>query len=651
MKLRLILTTSALLIILLSAACQGTATPTEEIQEPTQEPTVEPSPTPAPTATPTEEPTATAPPTPTETPVIELAPQDAILNINWQWVDWLQNDPEAYAVIADSDNYALSFFADNTFQFTADCNQGSGIYATDGLSMTLNLGAVTPDECAPESLSDMYLGFLAQVNAFGIQNGRLTLLLENDYGQMSLTNSGATAAPEQPDVAVCDAGIDPDNVTIDTLNLPHEIVQINCVPGTSYDNAQTPGPKGLPDHIQVNFDVNDPAEKQLGDPVIYIIPIQEYQELWEQSGDLSVTETYSQVLSLLQARPDPIPTHGMPILPFEGMHGTNDLVTQYTYFYPDFGFGVRIVGRFAQSVEPVTSDSPPLFYNFQGVSDDGLYFVSFFYPITTDELPTSEEITEEEAQQALDDPRAYLDAKAEELNDLSFADWTPALSELDAVITSLVFPRSFDGPSLTDALWAWNELIEPDGQSLILNPDSYTLKFFPDGSLTIIADCNTGSGTYVVDGSAMSIQVGVMTQAACGDDSLHDQFLQYLGQVVGYESKDGYLSLVLTEEAGSLGFYIGSPIASDPEIPEGAPVGEAVDTVNVRSGPGIDYPSYGLAAAGDKALILGISEDGLWWVIELPTYVAPDGRGWVSAGYVTATNADDVPVIETPPLP
>jgi heat shock protein HslJ len=648
MKLRMILTLSALLVLLMGAACQGGATPTEETLEPTQEPTVEPSLTPEPTQAPTEEPTATVLSEPTETPVIELAPQEAILNINWQWADWLQNDPEAYAVIADPENYSLAFFGDNTFQFQADCNQGSGIYATDGMSMTLNLGAITLAECAPESLSDMYLGFLAQVNAFGIQNGRLTLLLEDDFGQMGLDNSGAIATPEQPEAAVCDAGIDTDNVIIDTLNLPHEIVQINCVPGTPY---QASGPTGLPDHIQVNFGVNDPAQKQPGDPVIYIVPIQEYQELWEQSGDLGVTETYSQVLGLLQARPDPIPTHDMPILPFEEVRGTNDLVTQYTYFYPNFGFGVRIVGRFSQSPEPVTSDSPPLYYIFQGLSDDGNYLVSFFYPITTNELPSSENVTEDERQQALDDPRAYLDAKAEELDLLDFTDWTPTLSELDAVITSLEFPRAFDGPSLTDTLWAWGELIEIDGQSLILNPDSYTLKFFDDGSLNIVADCNTGTGTYVIDGNALTIQLGAMTQAACGDDSLHDQFLQYLGQVVGYELNNGYLSLILAEEAGSLGFYIGSPIAGEPEFPEGAPIAEAIDTVNVRSGPSIDYPSYGLAAAGDQALILGISEDGLWWVVELPTYVAPDGRGWISAGYVEATNADDVPIIETPPLP
>ena len=646
MKLRMMITFSALLILLISAACQGDATLTEENLEPTQESTVAPSPTPIPTAVPTEQPTETT--APTETPVIELAPQEAILNITWQWADWQQNSPEAFAVVSDPESYSLSFFDDNTFQFKADCNQGNGIYTTDGLSMTLTLGTITLAECAPESLSDMYLGFLSQVDGFGIQDGKLTLLLADNFGQMSFNNTGAVAAPEQPETTACDAGIDPEFVTIDTLNLPHEIVQINCVPGTPYDPA---GPTGLPDHIEVNFNVTDPADKKPGDPVIYIIPIEQYTQLWEQNGDLSVTETYSQVLSLLQARPDPIPTHGMPILPFEEVVAPNDLVTQYTYFYPNFGFGVRIVGRFSEDPSPVTYDDPPLYYIFQGVSDDGFYFVSFFYPTVTYELPSSEEVSEQETQEAISDPRGYLDAKAAELDELGYADWVPALSELDAVITSLEFPRPFEGPALTDALWAWSELVQPDGQSLILNPDRYTLKFFADGSLSVVADCNSGTGTYTLDGNAMTIQLGALTMAACGEDSLSDQYLQYLGQVVGFELQGGYLSLILAEEAGSLGFYIGSPIVENPELPEDAPIAEAIDTVNVRSGPSTDYPSYGLANAGDRALILGISEDSLWWVVELPTYVAPDGRGWVSAGYVNATNADEVPVIETPSLP
>ena len=185
---------------------------------------------------------------------------------------------------------------------------------------------------------------------------------------VSFINSGGVPVEVKPGPAACDAGIDPDDVSIDTISLPHEIVQINCVPGTPYDNTQPPGKTGLPDHIEVNFDVTDPDDKQPGDPVVYIIPIEAYEELWEQNGDLDVTETYSQVLSLLQARPVPIPTYGMPVLPFEEVTGSNDLVTQYTYFYPNFGFGVRIVGRFAQTVSPVSYDNPPLDYIFQGLS-------------------------------------------------------------------------------------------------------------------------------------------------------------------------------------------------------------------------------------------------------------------------------------------
>jgi len=150
MKKQMMFTISALLILLISVSCQGTATPTEEVLEPTQEPTVEPSPTLEPTAIPLEEPTATT--APTEAPVIELVPQEAILNITWQWADWLQNSPEAYAVVPVPENYTLTFLADNTFQFQADCNQGSGIYATDGLSMVLTLGAITAAECAADSV-------------------------------------------------------------------------------------------------------------------------------------------------------------------------------------------------------------------------------------------------------------------------------------------------------------------------------------------------------------------------------------------------------------------------------------------------------------------------------------------------------------------
>jgi len=81
---------------------------------------------------------------------------------------------------------------------------------------------------------------------------------------------------------------------------------------------------------------------------------------------------------------------------------------------------------------------------------------------------------------------------------------------------------------------------------------------------------------------------------------------------------------------------------------QGAPYGVATDTINVRSGPGNSYTSYGVVSAGATAPIIGKSSDGTWWVILIPTSVAANGQGWVSGAYVDAYNAQNVPVIPAP---
>jgi PKD repeat protein len=75
----------------------------------------------------------------------------------------------------------------------------------------------------------------------------------------------------------------------------------------------------------------------------------------------------------------------------------------------------------------------------------------------------------------------------------------------------------------------------------------------------------------------------------------------------------------------------------------------AVTDLNIRSGHGIAYPVLGVLRAGQSAQITGVSADGGWWQIQFSG--AADGRGWVSAHYVTSQNSDDVPVVQVPPLP
>jgi len=99
------------------------------------------------------------------------------------------------------------------------------------------------------------------------------------------------------------------------------------------------------------------------------------------------------------------------------------------------------------------------------------------------------------------------------------------------------------------------------------------------------------------------------------------------------------------------------PVLANPELPgnvspevpgSGAPAAVTLEPINVRSGPGNAYDSYGKISIGTRLAIIGKSIDGEWLVINMPTSIAPDGRGWIAARYVQAENIGSVPVISAP---
>jgi len=90
------------------------------------------------------------------------------------------------------------------------------------------------------------------------------------------------------------------------------------------------------------------------------------------------------------------------------------------------------------------------------------------------------------------------------------------------------------------------------------------------------------------------------------------------------------------------------PIVEVPPPDPNGSIATALDVINLRSGPGTNYPSYGLAQKGAQGAVIGISEDGRWWVVKLPTSLTNTGQGWVSADWVAVQNAGDVPIIPAP---
>jgi len=100
------------------------------------------------------------------------------------------------------------------------------------------------------------------------------------------------------------------------------------------------------------------------------------------------------------------------------------------------GRGFAFVTAYAQDNVPVANDA--LFYTFQGLTDDGRYWVAVYYPVATPVLPkTVQESPELKDAKAFDAHfKTYLQKTVRTLEDPKTV-YTPDLEKLDAMVRSI----------------------------------------------------------------------------------------------------------------------------------------------------------------------------------------------------------------------
>ena len=147
---------------------------------------------------------------------------------------------------------------------------------------------------------------------------------------------------------------------------------------------------------------------------------------------------------------------------------------------------------------------------------------------------------------------------------------------------------------VTGIQWQWAELTEtePASQSVVPDPENYTLVLRPDGGLVINADCNVVGGSYTLEGDALTIALGPSTMAFCGEQSLDQQYLELLGNIDSYALEGDRLTLDLIEGGGRMTFDSGGPAprAGAPGQPALAGRWKWLETSAVDSSFTIDDP-------------------------------------------------------------
>ena len=106
------------------------------------------------------------------------------------------------------------------------------------------------------------------------------------------------------------------------------------------------------------------------------------------------------------------------------------------------------------------------------------------------------------------------------------------------------------GDTITGIVWQWESVtVKPAGDTTTVpDPQNYTITFNEDGTLAGKADCNSFGGTYSQD-NGLVITLGPSTMAFCGEDSLDQQYVDLLGQVVA-GGPDGAGGLALENAGG-----------------------------------------------------------------------------------------------------
>ena len=187
-----------------------------------------------------------------------------------------------------------------------------------------------------------------------------------------------------------------------------------------------------PTHLRITF-TGYALEEKFHEPRIFVYPAEEYA-----GSNPGAAEQIDRLKKILSGGTPLLET--LPTVPF--FNAASQIAAGIQLVPFQNGSGVRFITQYAQYAAPINNRE--LFYHFQGLSSDGKYYIIAILPINAPILPEDEkpEATVPEGGVPIPTdigPNAvYYFSVTEKLNSLPPEAFTPPLSELDAMIQSIL---------------------------------------------------------------------------------------------------------------------------------------------------------------------------------------------------------------------
>ncbi len=182
-----------------------------------------------------------------------------------------------------------------------------------------------------------------------------------------------------------------------------------------------------PEHYQ--FELNGYAlSDTFHDPIIRVYPVQTYLDISQQAADNFL------ILETLLANRNLSTYDGyFPFLPIWNAAMIFHTKTDYVAFQN--GDGIRFLTMFGQALYPL--DNTNVFYTYQGLTNDGNYYVSAVLPISNPILPDNGDYLMEDYMAFQDNWDNYLAETLQLLNAQPLASFGPRIDILDQMINSI----------------------------------------------------------------------------------------------------------------------------------------------------------------------------------------------------------------------
>ena len=164
-------------------------------------------------------------------------------------------------------------------------------------------------------------------------------------------------------------------------------------------------------------------------PTILVYPVEEYGAICPSAAEIiNRLEQIIRTQSTADLRMMPF----LPIMPAAQFFASN-------LGYVDFqnGSGVRFLTAYGHDIFPISNYG--LFYTFQGLTDDGRYYVSAILPITHPELPGENEIDRWQSDEEF--RQTYAVEKTDWLNAQAITSFNPSMTDLDSMIATILVDR------------------------------------------------------------------------------------------------------------------------------------------------------------------------------------------------------------------